>query len=1191
MFGNLKKTLLILAGVFIITGCSNNDKSSPGAEFPVTVANPPGGNYPASNPPFVTLQCNKPATIYYTLNGAIPEIGRSYTLSGRSPVTGIEIKQDTTLRFFAVDDDGNQESVKTEVYTIDPPPLTTAAPRGGTFNKPVRVSLVASEDAITYYTLDGSTPDQGSFQYSGPILITREGVTVLKFFSVDLLGNKEDVKTEQYIIDTTPPSTRAIPAGGRNSGGVNVTLLADEPASIYYRICNGEYNPEKCPDPEPSDPDVSVGDTTVSGVEIATGVLKFFAMDRAGNQESTKTEVYLTGNTPYTSAYPSTGLFRAPQLILLYTDVVSGATATIYYTLDGSTPDTSSSSCMSPCEILIYSEGTTELKFFAVDSFGNTEPVRSETYTIDSIPPTTAVSPPGGEYIGPQNITLSSSEPGTIYYTLDGSVPVPGASNTLSGVSPVTDIIISGDTTIKFYSMDTAGNVESSVKTANFSILYRFVEEFSTDDYKDNANTDATWNTQEGKVLLTRNAVPVIKSMSTGGNSYAMDIYGNHLFLASGTAGLKIYDISFPSDPQQSGVYPAGAGETFFTLRIRNNILFAGTSSGIVVLDVSDASNPVFVSRWNIPDGEVMDIKFYGKYILISGGSSGFWIIDPSDLYNLTTVAHLALTDSSVSIEHYGSTVYVADSQGDVKVIDISNPTNPVLVRTVSFPGGIVSVTHEGTRLFAGGDNGIIYLMELRDPSKPLFVSSTNAGSRINCLNVMGNYLYAGTQGGVKIIDFSNALYPAVLSSVEINNVNSVIFSGNYIFSSGDTLNVITAVLSRAPVLYPYVTGFSAKKLTIMGSYALVSAGSDGVKILDLSNPQSIQVAGGYSGGGSAESIALYGNYGLVAYGSSGLVILKVDDPSNVFPVSSVSTSDFTHDVIVYGGYAIIADGTNGVRIIDISNITAPAEVGSCAPDGTCLPMGSRALRVRMFGGYLIAGLSTSEIAIIDISNIASPVRISIFSTTGVPGDVLIKGNYIYSAGGTMVEIFNITNPFFPLFAGSISVPNSSVTGLLDSGNSLYIADGSQIHFADITDPGAPFIYRSVSVNSYAIARFGEYLLVTDGSSGARSMEVSIISFYFKSPQKAVSINVNKLPYRISSGKIKVNEDKGTYGEIAYYLSNDAGNTWMGVTPGDTLKNFSSPGSDLRFMVVLSTNDPRKTPILDKLEVYFKYEN
>lgn len=88
-----------------------------------------------------------------------------------------------------------------------------------------------------------------------------------------------DMGAYEYQADTTPPVTKATPAGGTYNSTQSVTLTANEPATIYYGI-----------DAAPTIP--YAGPINIS----TTKTLKFFAQDVAGNSEQVKTEGYTINN-------------------------------------------------------------------------------------------------------------------------------------------------------------------------------------------------------------------------------------------------------------------------------------------------------------------------------------------------------------------------------------------------------------------------------------------------------------------------------------------------------------------------------------------------------------------------------------------------------------------------------------------------------------------------------------------------------------------------------------------------------------------------------------------------------------------------------------------------------------------------------------------------------------------------------
>jgi len=151
--------------------------------------------------------------------------------------------------------------------------------------------------------------------------------------------------------DFTAPTVQASPNTGTYNTVQNVTLSADEPATIYYTT-------------DGTTPTSSSNQYTAPININTTTTLKFMAIDTAGNQGLVQTETYTIDTiAPTVQANPSGGLFNATQIITLTTD----EPATIYYTTDDSDPTTSSNQYTGPINITT----TTTLKFMAIDTAGN----------------------------------------------------------------------------------------------------------------------------------------------------------------------------------------------------------------------------------------------------------------------------------------------------------------------------------------------------------------------------------------------------------------------------------------------------------------------------------------------------------------------------------------------------------------------------------------------------------------------------------------------------------------------------------------------------------------------------------------------------------------------------------------------------------------------------------------------------
>jgi len=100
------------------------------------------------------------------------------------------------------------------------------------------------------------------------------------------------------------------------------------------------------------------------------------------------------------------------------------------------------------------------------DGAGNWSGAFSDSITLQTVPPITTPSPAGGTHTSALSVTLSANKPATIYYTTDGNDPTTSSPVYSSPIS------IAATTTLKFFAVDQAGNIES-VKTEIYTITIK----------------------------------------------------------------------------------------------------------------------------------------------------------------------------------------------------------------------------------------------------------------------------------------------------------------------------------------------------------------------------------------------------------------------------------------------------------------------------------------------------------------------------------------------------------------------------------------------------------------------------------------------------------------------------------------------------------------------------------------------
>lgn len=165
---------------------------------------------------------------------------------------------------------------------------------------------------------------------------------------------------------------------------------------------------------------------------------------------------------PVISALPAAGNYEESSLSVALSVEDQDDNVQLYYTLDGSTP--TSSSTLYSTEIKLSDEAATgidaTIKAYAIDSAGNESSVIEFAYKLneDATPPVVSTSLDTGTYPTAQNITLSATdnrdaEP-KLYFTTDGSAAT--SSSTLYDNDDIQ--LVEGSNSISVLAVDSAGN-------------------------------------------------------------------------------------------------------------------------------------------------------------------------------------------------------------------------------------------------------------------------------------------------------------------------------------------------------------------------------------------------------------------------------------------------------------------------------------------------------------------------------------------------------------------------------------------------------------------------------------------------------------------------------------------------------------------------------------------------------------
>ncbi|MHB9004043.1 MAG: OmpL47-type beta-barrel domain-containing protein [Coriobacteriia bacterium] len=268
----------------------------------------------------------------------------------------------------------------------------------GTYSTPVTMTISATDGgsgvAQTYYRVNA-----GSYApYTAPLVFSADGTYVVRFYSVDRIGNVEAERQARVTIDMTGPAGTFVLAGGAShvaTTGVSSALSFTDPNSVIdmrFDTGSGYGGWESY--------------TTSRDFTLGEGTHTVFAQLRDSlNNVSTHSDtvtVDLTAPSTEATDVPPGWTNQPVSVRLLATDGASGVADTFYRVGEGPVQGYAT-----PFEISV--EGETVVSFRSVDAVGNAEETSTVTVRIDTQPPAgTMALAAGAAYVATTTVSVDS---------------------------------------------------------------------------------------------------------------------------------------------------------------------------------------------------------------------------------------------------------------------------------------------------------------------------------------------------------------------------------------------------------------------------------------------------------------------------------------------------------------------------------------------------------------------------------------------------------------------------------------------------------------------------------------------------------------------------------------------------------------------------------------------------------------
>ncbi|QSQ16786.1 LVIVD repeat-containing protein [Myxococcus landrumensis] len=258
----------------------------------------------------------------------------------------------------------------------------------------------------------------------------------------------------------------------------------------------------------------------------------------------------------------------------------------------------------------------------------------------------------------------------------------------------------------------------------------------------------------------------------------------------------------------------------------------------------------------------------------------------------------------------------------------------------------------------------------------------------------------------------------------------------------------------------------SASELAVVGGYAYVPAGKEGLFVYDVRNPAEAKKVGEYKPSDDVYfDVAASGTLLYVASQKSGLVIYSIEDPANPKPVRSLTQPSVVFETLSVEGNFLVAGSPAPNGEILVFELTNPAEpkladryfVEGAEPSASEVPR-----EVKIHGDRLYASMWTFGLTVSDFKKPSDPKLLGRYSAA--PSRGMAVGNVggrllAFSSGedwGSYLSVLDVVNPANILQVGQFRLRQEvSIRSMVLSGSKLYVAyyqDGLRV--LDVSNPG-----------------------------------------------------------------------------------------------------------------------------------------
>lgn len=646
--------------------------------------------------------------------------------------------------------------------------------------------------------------------------------------------------------------------------------------------------------------------------------------------------------------------------------------------------------------------------------------------------------------------------------------------------------------------------------------------------------------TMSEPVTLELSPTSMLGSVELPSYPWELAVQRDHAYVANGTSGLQVIDVSDPAAPVIAAALPL-PGVAADVLVAGAYAFVAAGEPGFHVVDVTSPASPVLLAT--VPVGApARGLSLAGERLVVNT-DDGAYVFDVRNPRAPQRRGNISTDRPSSHSVLRGDTLFVISGEPAIlnddcytcsrlSAWDLDNDRAPQKLGEIT----VQSAHGEGpTRMVLSGDT--IYVagewffssVDVSNPASMEEVARFDERFWFHCcwrdVDASGNLLFAATNEwpyqGVQILDGTSPLEVSILGQVDFSSLDSWFYSNAVVATPEVVYTVASDSNHNVEVSTDYLAigryrtlhenpGFQAPAVALARPVA-------GATVFER---QTLALEALATDDYAVTEVAFFVDGQPVGTATNAPYVLLWDVPAGTgVRVVTARATD------VAGNTTTSAP----VSVTIVADVTAPTVRITAPPAGATLPVRTFTLRADASDDFSVASVTftvngtdvgTDSLAPYEFEytvpagmmnlvagaratdpagNVteATPVAVSIVvpqiaGSTTVPGvarRIAVNGNHAYLASSDGIHVIDITDPAAPSLVHS--APLGDAYDLHLTGNLLFVKTSEELRVYDVTNPASPVAVSTTPMGGYTQIDFNGPRFFVSGGSAFSEWDVS----------------------------------------------------------------------------------------------------